>query len=599
MRKKHGLTLLELTIGIFLIGGIAVIYLQSMQSSKKKNEFYSEHFMASIMAAKVVEACFQETDLNPYGIEALGLADQAGKPFNFSTLITDGQTVFFKKPLISKDNTPALFDAMKKDFILQIKTDGASSRYFTLDTSFKWKAATGAGIFNYLCRFPNYVMKKEALSTFAFPESELEKKVVERIFEEKNKSLGTIVSSPAAQEVALATGRIYFTSVGMFAAPEFTSAYEKAERIAGESHAPNSAEYKEGTEAFFVVARDLLDVMIYLQPHLETISKDISMIDSLNLRNKSRLELYIFKSTLAMEKMKQLFFVCVNEAASRYKAQLKVSTSLREQRLIVERCFSMHRLIFSTMNFCDGVFPSGNSESIIKKEYYDFLDIIGAYFTDRDNTITRLAAQEKKFTQGNQLTQRYFTCNLVYGLFATISELKTKLPTIDPGTLDPKTEVIGEPMGDGSISGALTWAQDQMEGGTCKGINGNNGQSVANDPTAWNNYCLAFVSTAYGRKIPELREESAFASYTNFNTQGKITRNQKPPAGAIMYTAPTSSNEHGHIFLATGKLSPNGDPIIITSGWNGQNGITEMTLTELCNTLGANYLGWVLPKVQI
>ncbi|MDD2998029.1 MAG: type II secretion system protein, partial [Candidatus Riflebacteria bacterium] len=67
MRKKRGLTLIELTIGIFLIGGIAIVYLQSMQSSKKKNEFYSEHFMASIMAAKVVEACFQETDLNPYG----------------------------------------------------------------------------------------------------------------------------------------------------------------------------------------------------------------------------------------------------------------------------------------------------------------------------------------------------------------------------------------------------------------------------------------------------------------------------------------------------------------------------------------------------
>ena len=595
MRKKRGLTLIELTIGIFLIGGIAIVYLQSMQSSKKKNEFYSEHFMASIMAAKVVEACFQETDLNPYGIEALGLADSAGKPFSFSTMVTDGQTVFFKKPIISKETTPLLYDTLKKDFMLNIKTDGASNRYFTLDTSFNWKAGTGSGDFSYLCRFPNYVMKKEALSTFAFPESQLEKKVVERIFEEKNKSLSNFVSSPAAMEVALATGRIYFTSAGLFAAPEFISAYQKAEKIAGETHAANSAEYKSGTEAFFIVARELLDAMIYLQPHLETINNDIAMIDSLNLRNKSRLELYIYKSTLAMEKMKQLFFVCVNEAASRYREQLKTSASLREQRTIVERCFSMHRLMFSTMNFCDGVFPSGSSESIIKQEYYEFLDTIQNYFTERDNTIARLAAQEKKFTQSDQLVKRYFTCDLVYKLFSTIATLKSKLPTIDPGTLDPKTDVIGEPKGDGSVSGALTWAKDQMEGGTGKGINVNNGQFIANDPNTWDGWCLAFVGTAYGGKVPELQTESAISSYNAFKSAGKITNDKKPLAGAVMYTAPTPDNEYGHIFIATGKFSTDGDPIVITTGYGA---IKEMTLTEVANDLGATYLGWVLPKVQ-
>ncbi|HQB84256.1 MAG TPA: type II secretion system protein, partial [Candidatus Rifleibacterium sp.] len=106
MKKRSGLTLLELTIGMFLIAGAAVIYLQSMQSSKKKNEFYSEHFIASIMAAKVVEACFQETEINPYGIEALGLADENGKPFKFSTMVTEGQTTFFKQPEINKETTP-------------------------------------------------------------------------------------------------------------------------------------------------------------------------------------------------------------------------------------------------------------------------------------------------------------------------------------------------------------------------------------------------------------------------------------------------------------------------------------------------------------
>lgn len=598
MSKRKGLTLLELTIGLFLIGGAAVIYLQTMESSRKKSEFYSEHFIASIMAAKVVEACFQETDINPYGIEALGMADSTGKPFKFSTMVTDGQTTFFKQPEITKENTPFLFNMFQKNFMLNIATENSSSRYFTLNTAFNWKTSTGAGNFNYYCRFPGFTQKKEAFSTYAFPESQLEKKVVERIFEEKNKNLGTIVSSPVTREVALATGRIYFTCAGMLGSPQFTSTIQRAEELAAEPHSPSSAKFFEGTELFFNTARDILDVMIFLQPHIETINKDIKTTDSLNLRNKSRLELYIYKSTFGLERIRQLFFVCVNEAASRYKAQLNASTTIREQRALIQRCLDMHRLIFAAMEFSDGAFASGDSKATIKSEYYDFLNDIERYFADKDPTILRLAAQEKKFAQGNLLTKRYFACDLVYKIFASISALKAKLPEIDPGTLDPNSDVIGKPTGDGTISGALTWAKDQMSGGTGLGVNANTGMKVKDDITAWNNWCLAFVSTAYGRKVNELMEMSAIATYDNFKKVGKIKTDKKPPGGAIMYTGATPGNQYGHIFIATGKTDANNDAIVITTGGPGLDGVTEMPLSQLLTWAGGKYLGWTLPADQ-
>lgn len=595
MKRKRGLTLLELTIGIFLIGGAAVIYLQSMQSSRQKNEFYSEHFIASIMAAKVVEACFQETEINPYGVEALGLADSDGKPFKFSTLVTDGQTTFFKQPIINKETTPFLYNMFQKDFMLNISTENTSTRHFTLNTAFNWKAGTGPGTFNYLCRFPGFAAKKEVQTTYAFPESKLEKKVVERIFEEKNKNLGTIVSSPATREVALATGRIYYTCLGMLEAAQFKNALKNAEEIKAAADLPGSAKYAQGTEHFFAAARDILDVMVYLQPHIETINKDIETTSSLNLRNRSRLELYIYNSTMGLEEIKKLFFVCVHEAASRYNAMLKASTDRRNQRALIQRCLDMHRLMFAAREFAEGAFTSGDPKNIIQSEYYEFLADLEKYFADKDQAILRLAAQEKKFAQSNQLSKRYYACDLIYKIFATMATLKTKLPEIDPGTLDPKSDVIGKPMGDGTRSGALTWAKDQMQGGTGLGVNANNGMKVKDDITAWNNWCLAFVSTAWGKKINELMEMSAITTYENFKNAGKIKTDKKPPAGAIMYTGPTSSNPHGHIFIATGRYNSSNDPIVITTGGPGLDGVTEIPLSKLCSWCGGNYLGWTLP----
>ncbi len=593
-KNKKGLTLLELSIGMLLIGGVAAIYLQSMQSSRQKNEFYSEHFIASIMAAKVVETCFQETEINPYGIEALGLADENGKPFKYSTLITDGQTSFFKQPEITKETTPFLYNMFQKDFTLNITTESSSPRHFTLETAFKWKTGTGAGTFNYFCRFPGFVAKKEVNTTYAFPESKLEKKIVERIFEEKDKSLSSLVSSPAALEVTLATGRIFFTCVGMLAAPQFKTSLEKAQTISEEANSPLSARYSEGTENYYNAARDILDVMVYLQPHLETIHKDFETTNTLSLRNRSRLEKFIYNSTESLENLRTVFFISVHEAVNRYRTTLNSSLDIRQQRALIQRCLDMYRLLFAAREFAADAFQSESADAIIKGEYYDFLADLEKYFTGRDQTIARLAAQEKKFAQNSLLTKRYYACELVHKIFSTISSLKEKLPEIDPGTLDPKSDVTGQPMGDGTRSGALAWAKDQLNG-TGEGLNTNNGMKTKDDVTAWNNWCLAFVSTAYGRKVNELMEMSAITSYENFKKSGKINTNKKPPAGAIMYTGPVPGNPHGHIFLATGKYNKKNEPIIITTGGPNLDGIHEMPLSQLLKWSGGAYLGWTLP----
>lgn len=595
MRKRKGFTLLEITIGMFILGGVLVIYLQSMQSSRKKNEFYSEHFIASIMAAKVVEACFQETDINLYGIEALGLVDDSGQSLNFNTPVTDGQTVFFKTPEITEEQHPHLYNMFSKDFMLNIESEKTSKQHFTLNTAFAWKAATGDGKFNFFCNFPGSVIRKEPHSTFAFPEAKLEKKLVERFFEEKDKNLGSIVSSPGAREVALSTGRIYFSVSNLLADKDFTESFAKAEKLAGEPHAPDSDKYHQATEIYFNISRNILDLLLYLKPEIERVSRDMNMIDSLNLRNKTRLQVFIKRAGLAVDKLRQIFLISVNEAASRYREQMKSSTSLRSQRLMIEKCLSMHRLMMVSTDFCEGVFENGDARSIIRAEYSRLLATLEKFFADKDQSIMRLAAQERKFVQNNQLKERYFVCDLVFQLFAEIARLKDDLPDPDPGVPDPDLTVIGQPSGNGTAVGAVTWAQDQLNGGSGRGVNSNNGKMICEDPKAWNNWCLAFVSTAYNREIPELAHESAIASYNAMQRAGKIKTDQRPPAGAIMYTETTSDNPYGHIFIATGKTNENGEPLVISSGSAASfDGIREMTLSQMTNICG-RYLGYAVP----
>lgn len=158
-------------------------------------------------------------------------------------------------------------------------------------------------------------------------------------------------------------------------------------------------------------------------------------------------------------------------------------------------------------------------------------------------------------------------------------------------SLPEKASVIGKPRGDGTVAGALTWARDQING-TKKGFNSNNNRT-SKTSTAWNGYCLAFVSTAYGRKKSLLSAPSAIQSYYKCKAAGKIKQGKNPPAGAVMFNGTTSGNPYGHIYIATGKMAGPNDPIIITTGWSSWPGIHEIPMSKMGS--GAKYLGWAMP----
>lgn len=138
---------------------------------------------------------------------------------------------------------------------------------------------------------------------------------------------------------------------------------------------------------------------------------------------------------------------------------------------------------------------------------------------------------------------------------------------------------------------ALDWSAQQMNPATANAVNPNNGQSAAMNPDAWTNYCLKFVSAAYGYQVPELNQETAFDSYKQFAGQGRLSNDRNPPAGAPVFFNQTGNTPYGHVGIATGKTDANGEPIIRTTGIGDFKGIQELPLSVVEKN-SAQYLGW-------
>lgn len=140
---------------------------------------------------------------------------------------------------------------------------------------------------------------------------------------------------------------------------------------------------------------------------------------------------------------------------------------------------------------------------------------------------------------------------------------------------------------------ALDMSAAQMNPATATAVNRNTGQSAQRNRAAWDNWCLAFVATAYGRSVPELAAGSAIASARKFQSAGKlVARRDAIPAGAPVFFAATRSNGNfGHVAIFTGKKTASGDPIIRTSGWPGRSGIWEAPLSQLEKMTG-QFIGY-------
>jgi hypothetical protein len=122
-------------------------------------------------------------------------------------------------------------------------------------------------------------------------------------------------------------------------------------------------------------------------------------------------------------------------------------------------------------------------------------------------------------------------------------------------------------------------------------INLNTRTSVSTDLKTWNDWCLAFVASSFDRRVPSLVAPSAIEAARGLTRKGLLDGGRDPstwrPGTIVFFEATRANKGAGHIAIFTGSLTPDGEPIIRTSGWRNHDGITELPLSELERLSGA------------
>jgi hypothetical protein len=126
-----------------------------------------------------------------------------------------------------------------------------------------------------------------------------------------------------------------------------------------------------------------------------------------------------------------------------------------------------------------------------------------------------------------------------------------------------------------------------------KYTNPNNGRT-AKDGSQWDMWCLGFVNNMAERKDSALLAPSAKESLQKIKEQGRLRKDwENMPPGSYVYW---SGGQYGHIAIYTGERNEKGEPIILTTGWDGFNGLRKVPLSELQRRLGAPE-GFATPKL--
>lgn len=124
--------------------------------------------------------------------------------------------------------------------------------------------------------------------------------------------------------------------------------------------------------------------------------------------------------------------------------------------------------------------------------------------------------------------------------------------------------------------------------------NPNNGKT-AKDGSQWDMWCLGFVNNMAEYKDSALRAPSAKESLQIIKEQGRLRTDwDNMPPGSYLYWG---NGQYGHIAIYTGERNEKGEPMIITTGWNGFNGLHKVPLSELQRRLG-NPEGFATPKLS-
>lgn len=420
---RNGFSLVEVVIGFCIIAASSVIFFQTVHLFKKETTFYSEHFIASAMLEKVMERSFQETDLNPHGLKALGLESSDGSISPIESQITDGQSVFFQHPSIDMAKHEQLFSLLNdNNFVLGINATKEKG-YFDIVNSFKWQAKYGSGESEAYGRILNFTGEKEVETDIELDDSVVEKLLVKKIYDLDGVSLSSKFNSINACEVAMNTGHIYFTCFELFSSADFQNRCKQLESDALAINPGATGAYAAHTQKYFVFACDLLHVMVAFEPRLKKIHEGLNFIDTLPLREKSIMQGYILKAGSFYQRLRSLFLASLLKMIDRYEQQINSGMLPREQRTFIIRLFNLYRIIYVNREFFNNVVTTGQSAERIKSKFQLFLVRMREYFADRDSSIERMAAQERGFINQDELARYYFLPDFTSKLFTEIDRL--------------------------------------------------------------------------------------------------------------------------------------------------------------------------------
>ncbi|EKD83612.1 MAG: hypothetical protein ACD_39C00566G0002 [uncultured bacterium] len=178
-----------------------------------------------------------------------------------------------------------------------------------------------------------------------------------------------------------------------------------------------SDEYAKCSRLYFDMARDLLHLMLSLQPHIAEATSNVNFLSSIPLPERFIAESRINRSGLYYRQLRRIFFNCILKLSERYEQQLKYAGFQRSQRQMVGRLFNINRILYANRAFSEEV-----SASIIEEQYTDFLNAMQDFFKDRDASICRMAEQERSFIAANKLVESFFVLDLTGKLFKEIDE---------------------------------------------------------------------------------------------------------------------------------------------------------------------------------
>lgn len=420
MKTRKGMSLAEILIGFLIIMSAAVIFFQTMHRFRKESTFNSENFLASSLIEKVLEQCYQESELNLHGLQAIGLTDADGKPYAISGGITDKQAVFFLNPAITKDETPDLHHVLKDNFNLVINTEKKDG-FYELTAGFKWNAESGKGQAFSSTRILSFTGEKEVVTTFALSDASVKERLVKDIFNAPGAALSTKVSSIGAQEMLVHLGHVYYSTLDWLNSDDFKTRRQKAKSLEIFTQ-PDSADFEKCSNLYFELARDQLHIMVSLKMHLEGLNANLNFLDSIPLPDRFIVESRIEKAGLYYRQLRRLFMNCILKVSERYEQQLQHAKTQRLQRQMLARLFNINRILYVNREFSEEVSPSQVTARVEK-----FLDAAQTAFKDKDASVTRMIDQERAFIEQNRLKENFFLPRLTNDLFKEVDKFITVL----------------------------------------------------------------------------------------------------------------------------------------------------------------------------